>query len=124
MRDVLARWLEAEGFTIHQAGDAEAALEVVGRAPIAVMTIDKTMPGHDGLWLIEQIQQRHPTVAMLLATGDDSVPERVMLSRGVQGYLVKPLKRELLVSAVHDALVWHKVAAKRAAAQGPSKPSG
>ena len=114
MRKLLAKWLAGEGFRTHEAGDADAALDVVAATPIAVMTIDKAMPGHDGLWLIEQIQQRYPTIAMLLATGDDSVPERVMLSRGVQGYLVKPFKPELVLGAVKDALAWHRVAAKRA----------
>jgi hypothetical protein len=71
------------------------------------------------VWLVEQIQRAYPAVAMLLATGDDQIPPRVSLSRGIQGYLVKPLKRELVTSAVNDAMVWHTVAAKRAAAGAP-----
>lgn len=113
MRDLLGRWLRAEGFTIHEADSAEAALTVLDATPIAVATIDKDMPGHDGTWLVEQIQQRHPAIAMLLASGDDAIPARVHLSRGVQGYMVKPFKRELVVSAVTDAVAWHKVAAKQ-----------
>jgi len=112
VREVLSLWLSAEGFTIVEAADAESALKVLAEKPIAVATIDKDMPGHDGTWLVEQIQKQHPSVAMLLASGDDQIAPRVSLSRGIQGYLVKPFKRELVVGAVKDAVQWHQVAAK------------
>jgi DNA-binding NtrC family response regulator len=112
-RELLSRWLKAAGHNVHEAADAESALLVLADQPIAVATIDKDMPGQGGLWLVEQIQQHHPSVAMLLASGDDQIPPRIHLSRGIQGYLVKPLKRELVVGAVSDAIMWHTVAAKR-----------
>jgi DNA-binding NtrC family response regulator len=116
-RELIARWLKAEGHTIHEAADSEAALEVLAAQPIAVVTIDKDMPGQPGTWLVEQIQQKYPGVAMLLSTGDDQIPPRVSLSRGIQGYMVKPLKRELVVGAVKDAELWAKVASKQAEAK-------
>ena len=120
VREVLSLWLSAEGFTIVEAADAESALKVLAEKPIAVATIDKDMPGHDGTWLVEQIQKQYPAVAMLLASGDDQIAPRVSLSRGVQGYLVKPFKRELVLGAVHDAAMWHQVAAKSSTpAAGP-----
>ena len=114
IREVLREWLTAAGFTVHEAPDAESALEVLADKHIAVATIDKDMTGHDGTWLVEQIQNQYPAVAMLLASGDSQIPPRVSLSRGVQGYLVKPFKRELVVGAVTDAVAWHTVAAKQA----------
>ena len=116
IRDLLATWLGTEGYSINQAADPAGALAVLAAKPIAVAVLDKDMPGdHDGLWLVEQIQQSHPTVAMLLATGDDAIPPRIHLSRGIQGYMVKPFRKELVIQAVHDALAWHAVAAKQAA---------
>jgi len=112
-RELLARWLAADGHTLRQAADAETALRVLSERPIAVVTIDKDMAGHDGTWLVEQIQAKHPAIAMLLATGDDSIPPRIHLSRGIQGYLVKPFKRELVLTAVSDAIAWHSVAARQ-----------
>jgi DNA-binding NtrC family response regulator len=121
-RELLRRWLSAEGFAISEAPDAESALTMLAERSIAVATIDKDMPGHDGTWLVEQIQKAHPAVAMLLATGDDAIAPRISLSRGIQGYLVKPFTRELVVGAVKDAVVWHEVAAKqRAHSLGPDE---
>ena len=113
-RDLLVRWLSAEGYTVSEAADSVTALAVMAQKTIAVVTVDKDMPGKDGTWLVEQIQEGHPSAAMLLATGDDQIAPRISLSRGVQGYLVKPFKRELVLQAVKDAVVWHEVAAKQA----------
>jgi len=122
-RELLVHWLKAEGYGIHEAPDAETALAILAEQQIAVATIDKDMPGQGGVWLVGQIQQSHPAVAMLLASGDDQIPPRVSLSRGIQGYLVKPFKRELIVGAVKDAIAWHTVAAKhRAVSQQAADP--
>ena len=111
IREVLSLWLSAAGFTIVEAADAESALTMLAEKPIAVATIDKDMPGHDGTWLVEQIQKQYPTVAMLLASGDDQIAPRVSLSHGIQGYLVKPFKRELVIGAIKSAVQWHQAAA-------------
>jgi len=117
IRDLLAHMLGAEGYAINQAADSESALSVLKQKQIAVVTVDKDMPGQDGMWLVEQIQAAHPSVAMLLATGDDQIAPRVSLSHGVLGYLVKPFKRELVVGAVKDAVAWHTAAVKQQSAK-------
>lgn len=114
IRELLALWLKAAGYTINEAADAQSAVAVLATKPIGVALLDKDMPGeHNGLWVVEQIQDGHPAVAMLLATGDDQIAPRVSLSRGIQGYLVKPFKREMVLQAVKDAMAWHTVAAKQ-----------
>jgi DNA-binding NtrC family response regulator len=106
-RDILSKWIDAAGFAVSAAPDAESALEVLAEREIAVVTVDKDMPGHDGMWLIAEIQKRHPDVAMLLASGDDSIAPRVSLSRGVLGYLVKPFEPEAIIRAVVVGARWH-----------------
>lgn len=113
IRELLARWIGEEGVAISESANAEDALSLMSQRPFAVVLIDKDMPGHDGTWLIEQIQQRHPGVAMLLATGDPTVAPRVSMSTGVLDYLVKPFKREMVLAAVKDAVRWHDAAAQR-----------
>ena len=112
-RDLLATWLKAAGFETDQAESAETAITMLGDRSYAVITCDKDMPGHGGLWLVEQVQKSHPAVGILLASGDDGIAPRVSLSKGVLGYLVKPFKRELVVGAVKDAALWHEVASKQ-----------
>ena len=117
LRELLSRWLTKHHVVV-QAESAEAALAVMASQPIAVALCDRSMPGHDGVWLIEQIRQHHPAVAIILATADDAIPPRISLQSGIVGYLVKPFKEALVIAAVHDALAWHQVAHKRQKDQG------
>ena len=107
MRDILARWIDAAGYPVSVAPDAETALEILAQRDIAVVTVDKDMPGHDGMWLIGEIQKRHPKVAMLLASGDSAITPRVSLSRGVLAYLVKPFDPEAVIRNVVVGVRWH-----------------
>lgn len=107
MRQILARWIDAAGFAVTVAPDAETALEILAERDIAVVTIDKDMPGHDGMWLVREIQNRYPRVAMLLASGDSGITPKVSLSRGVLGYLVKPFEPEAVIRDVVVGVRWH-----------------
>jgi len=107
MREILARWIDAAGFVVSAAPDAETALDILAEREIACVTVDKEMPGHDGMWLIGEIQKRYPRVAMLLASGDSAITPKVSLSQGVVGYLVKPFVPEDVVRAVVVGVRWH-----------------
>jgi DNA-binding NtrC family response regulator len=106
-REILAKWIDAAGFAVSTAPDAEGALDILAERDIAVVTVDKDMPGHDGMWLIGEIQKRYPTVAMLLASGDDAIAPKVSLSRGVLEYLVKPFEPEAIIRAIVVGVRWH-----------------
>jgi DNA-binding NtrC family response regulator len=120
IRELLTRWITAAGHAVTPADSAEAALDALASHPFGVVTIDKDMGGQNGVWLVEQIQDKYPGVAMLLATGDDQIAPRIATSRGIQGYLVKPFNRDSVVEAIASALAWHKVAAKQAAKRASS----
>ncbi len=113
IREFLARWLAPAGYDVREAGDAESALAMVDDGGPDVVLCDVQMPGRDGLWLVEQLHQRFPAVAVVLATADDAVPPGVSLKSGVVDYLVKPLERNLLLAAVERAMEWRKGALTR-----------
>ena len=72
--------------------------------PAAIAIIDIRMPGHDGLWLAEQIRERWSKTAIIIATGADDVTS-IEKSRklGAVDYVLKPFDRELLRQALHRA---------------------
>jgi CheY-like chemotaxis protein len=49
VRDILKRWLQATGHTIYEADSADAALQVLDKAPVGVVVSDIQMPGHNAL---------------------------------------------------------------------------
>jgi CheY-like chemotaxis protein len=110
IRDLLQRMLVPAGYTTHHAGDAESALAMVAATTPAAVLCDISMPGHDGLWLVEQLRERFPDVAIVLATAADTVPAATSLRAGVVAYVLKPFVRTQVLAAVADAVAWHESA--------------
>jgi putative nucleotidyltransferase with HDIG domain len=76
-----------------------------------VALCDIRMPGHDGLWLAEQIRHDAPETAVIMATGVHDVGSAVIsLRQGVVDYLTKPFGRDRLRDAVMRGLEWHRAA--------------
>lgn len=126
IRLLLSRWLSDEGYDVRVAVDAEAGLAEMARAAADVVMCDVKMPGHDGLWLAEQLRQRYPAAAIVLATGLGSVPATTSFKPGVTDYLVKPFVRARVIQAVADAVRWHAAAHERPtpAANGDERLAG
>jgi DNA-binding NtrC family response regulator len=118
IREILKRWLAAEGYDIREAPDAEAALEEMARTAADVVMCDVEMPGQGGLWLAGQLGQRFPATAIVLATALDSVPPVTSMQPSIVEYLVKPFARDRVAGAVARGVQWHGVALARA--PGPS----
>jgi len=111
VRDLWARWLQADGYSVATAATAEEALGRLEAAPPAVALCDIRMPGHDGLWLAERIRQRYPETAVIMATGvQEAGPAVHTLRQGVIDYLTKPFGRARLEEAVTRGLEWHRSA--------------
>jgi DNA-binding NtrC family response regulator len=118
IREILTRWLSAEGYDIREAPDAETALDAMAKAAADVVMCDVEMPGRGGLWLAAELGQRFPATAIVLATALDSVPPMNSLKPGIVEYLVKPFAQDLVMRAVARGIKWHGVALAR-----PSAPT-
>jgi len=105
MREFYRRALAAGGYLPLDVRTAEEALDFLTMTPeIQVVVVDLTMPGKGGAWLIEQMRQRFPSVAVILATADERVSGTLSLLPSIVNYLVKPISAEQLLNAVRDAL--------------------
>ena len=100
VRRVLTRWVADMGYTVHAAADADSAVELMRQHPIDVALVDVRMPGHDGIWLLDQVRRLFPETATVLATGLLEMDPMVTLRPGVVGYIVKPFNREDLAQVV------------------------
>ena len=84
---------------------------MLSAAPAAVALCDLRMPGHDGLWLADQLRREHPDTAVIIATGVNDVGAAVeSLRQGVVDYLTKPFERDRLCEAVSRGVEWHRAA--------------
>lgn len=82
---------------------ATAAFEAGETFDIAL--IDITMPGMDGIELLEAIRNNSPKTECIMVTAVDEVRVAIQcLRKGAYDYLVKPLSKEDLVSSLNRAL--------------------
>jgi len=100
VRKLLTRWVVVMGHDAKAAPDADTALEIMRNCPVDVALCDIRMPGHDGIWLVEQMSELFPAIAVVLATGLLEMDPLVTLRPGVVGYITKPFDRENLEQAV------------------------
>jgi CheY-like chemotaxis protein len=108
VRKVLTRWVSDMGFVVKAAADADSALQIVRDGAIDVALCDIRMPGHDGIWLIEQMGHLCSPPAIVLATGLMEMDPTVTLRPGVVGYVVKPFNREDLAGVIKRGMVERK----------------
>jgi putative two-component system response regulator len=112
VRSVVRKWVQSLGYEANEAPDAQTALDVMDVQPPNVAVCDIRMPGHDGLWLTQQIRGRFPETAVVLATGahDADVASRGA-ELGAVDYLLKPFGTDRLAAAVRRGVEWHREAA-------------
>ncbi|AOV15828.1 DNA-binding response regulator [Acidihalobacter aeolianus] len=102
--EMLAEYLEAEGFEVLAAHNGEEGVQraLAGDADAAVLDI--MMPGQSGLESLRQIRQQSlMPVIMLTAKGDD-VDRIVGLELGADDYLPKPCNPRELVARLRAVL--------------------
>ncbi|HYR19940.1 MAG TPA: HD domain-containing phosphohydrolase [Myxococcales bacterium] len=115
VRHVISTVLREEGYTVRAAASADQALELL-RASGDVPTVlsDLKMPGHDGIWLLDQVLQRHPHAAVVMLTGYGDTENAVeCLKRGAADYLLKPPRITDLVRAIERAQSRRKLSLAR-----------
>ncbi len=104
VRKVLTRWTESLGYQVRAAGNADEALDALRRGTVDVALCDVRMPGHDGIWLMDQMRRNYPHTSIVLATGLTELDPIITLRPGVVGYIVKPFDREELDAVIQRGL--------------------
>lgn len=114
VRDVLCALLSAEGYDPASVEGAEQAVTAVDSGSFELVLSDMRMPEHDGLWLLDALQARHPDVAVVMLTGFGDTETAVeCLRRGATDYLLKPPSVVNLVRAVERGLARRRSSLER-----------
>ncbi|MBU1687680.1 MAG: sigma-54 dependent transcriptional regulator [Proteobacteria bacterium] len=78
-------------FTIQTAGSGEEALRILEDFRAEIVLTDLSMPGMDGVALLQKIHARYPDLFVLILTGVDSTSEAVRaMKAGAYDYILKP----------------------------------
>jgi two-component system, chemotaxis family, chemotaxis protein CheY len=105
MRMLLRDILSTEGYVVHEAVDADDALERYLLLRPDVVTMDVTMPGSDGIEAVRRITALDSSARVIVvsALGDPDIVASA-LDAGAYGYLVKPFQPDQVLALVHGAL--------------------
>lgn len=91
MQATLARTLSRRGMAVQACGDGREALGLWQAAPPDVVVLDLTLPGLDGLQVLEQGRRAGLSTPVLILTARGTVGDRVIgLNTGADDYLPKP----------------------------------
>ena len=104
-QNLVARILQKEGYQVTVAGDGIDALMRLGEKPFDLILSDVNMPNLDGFKLLELMQQKGIHVPVILLTGRIDPEDEVRgLDLGAADYIKKPIKKEILLHRVRQAL--------------------
>lgn len=113
--EVVARYLERDGYVVETVGDGRTALDRALAEPPDLVVLDLMLPGIDGLEVCRRLRALAPVpIVILTARGQES--DRIIgLELGADDYVAKPFSTKELVARVRAVL-------RRA--KGPLAPSG
>jgi putative two-component system response regulator len=114
VRDLLARWVSSLGLCPQTAATADEALATLRRNHYDLAVIDVMMPGHDGLWLANEVHHNHPHTAVVIATAHTQLLDAEAQQRPIADFLIKPFQRERFALAVDRGRQWRKRALEEA----------
>ncbi len=91
LSDWLAKSLSREHYIVDQAYSGDDADYLLGIEDYALVILDRSLPGLDGLEVLRRLRARGNTVPVLILTADDSLLGRISgLDTGADDYLAKP----------------------------------
>jgi len=91
MQVALKRTLQNRGIDVELCGDGREALARWKAAPPDVVMLDLTLPGMDGLLVLENARRSGLTTPVLILTARGTVGDRIIgLNTGADDYLPKP----------------------------------
>ena len=109
VRKVVRMTLEKSGYDVIEAEDGEQAIQEInkGENPLLLDCIisDIRMPKINGVEAINYFKQNYPHVPLIVLTGfPDTEMATGFMKQGIVDYLVKPVEKQKLTTAVAKAM--------------------
>ena len=105
IRNMLRRFLSAQGFEVRAVEDGAQLDACLQRQPYDLLVLDITMPGEDGLSICKRLRDQGQTIPILMLTARGDPVDRVVgLEVGADDYLAKPFLPNELVARIRAIL--------------------
>jgi DNA-binding response OmpR family regulator len=100
IREVIRRYLVAEGYQVVEAADGDSALEQFDAHAPDVVVLDVMMPGIDGIEVLRRIRTRSDAYVVMVTARTEETDRLIGLSVGADDYISKPFSPRELVARV------------------------
>src|SRR3954454_327114 len=114
MRETLQDILAADGIASVTAATGAAAIAAFEQGGIALALVDQRLPDVAGTDLAQQLKGQDPDLPVLMLTGYASTETAMAAVGRADGFLVKPVHPELVLTAVHNGLDARSLRARNA----------
>ncbi|GAB4020783.1 sigma-54-dependent transcriptional regulator [Spirosoma koreense] len=105
LRQLLARILELEGYTVLQAENARTGLKVLEREEVHLVISDVKLPDKNGIDLSAQIKQLYPSTEIIVLTAYGTISDGVMaIKNGAFDYITKGDDNDRIIPLVSRAI--------------------
>jgi DNA-binding NtrC family response regulator len=92
---VLSRALKKEGYEIYQETESDGAIDKIKTCDPDILLLDISMPGRDGIDILQEIQAREINTQVVMLTADDTAETAVKAMKlGAVDYLTKPFNTD------------------------------
>jgi DNA-binding response OmpR family regulator len=102
--EVVARYLERDGFAVETVGDGRVALDRALAEPPDLVVLDLMLPGMDGLEVCRRLRALAPVPIIILTARGQESDRIVGLELGADDYVAKPFSTKELVARVRAVL--------------------
>jgi len=104
IREIVRRYLEADGVEVIEAADGVRALEVFDARRPDVVVLDVMLPGIDGVEVLRRIRATTDAYVLMLTARAEEADRLIGLSVGADDYMTKPFSPRELVARVKALL--------------------
>lgn len=104
IRQLVKMYLQKEGFTVAEAADGPAALEMLQQNRFDLLILDIMLPGMDGWEICRRVRAGSDLPIIMLTARDDEIDRVLGLEMGADDYVTKPFSPRELVARVKAVL--------------------
>lgn len=105
VRMQVVKFLQDEGYTVHEAVDGVSALALMKTTMIDVIVLDVRMVPMDGFEMIKAMHSQNLFYPVIMVTGDQNPDLLAEAARwNVSAILLKPVQKDRLIQMVSRAL--------------------
>lgn len=106
--EILRNYLEEDGYEVIEAYHGRDVLEIAKKESPSLIILDVALPGIDGYMIARALREEEKTfltpVIMISAKKKEYKDKMAGFISGACDYLVKPFRREDLLSSIHKVL--------------------